>query len=399
MSKNVLLRFALCALIAACGDNLPEPEDSIGFPDDTTGEQGPPGEQGPAGPAGETGPAGADGANGANGADGLNGISCWDRDEDRVCDAEEDTSGDGSCSVVDCASTAGPQGPQGEQGPQGVAGPMGLMGPMGPAGPQGPIGPVGPAGQTGPVGPAGPVGATGVAGPVGPAGPAGLTGGVGPAGPQGVAGPAGPVGPTGSVGPAGPQGVAGPVGPVGPAGPVGATGVAGPVGPAGPTGQTGPAGQIGPAGPQGVAGPQGPVGPSGSAGQFAETALGTGGAFIFLDTFTNLPGLSMPIINSGTDAATYVISTSGPIDSLVFSSMEVAIFVDNKQEPGGTRRVSVHGGTPGTTSIWSQSLAVHLAPGMHTVQIRARLAFGAPGTVGTNAPFQQGTLTVMGIND
>ncbi|MFA0655876.1 hypothetical protein [Vibrio sp. 10N.222.49.C12] len=55
---------------------------------------------------GATGEQGSIGATGPQGATGLDGINCWDTNENRVDDANEDINADGLWDVNDCASVA-----------------------------------------------------------------------------------------------------------------------------------------------------------------------------------------------------------------------------------------------------------------------------------------------------
>ncbi len=155
------------------------------------GETGPPGESGP---PGEAGPPGMDGSEGNMGIRGEIGISCWDLDEDRVCDLDEDVTSDGLCTVDDCVGIPGPQGAPGPQGP------TGSVGPQGPSGATGPPGATGPQGPQGTPGPTGPTGAQGAQGNQGPQGPAGVQGPAGSPGAQGATGAQGPAGPAGADG-------------------------------------------------------------------------------------------------------------------------------------------------------------------------------------------------------
>jgi hypothetical protein len=59
-------------------------------------------------------------------AEDGNGLSCWDLNENRICDLPaEDTNGDSVCDALDCR---GPEGAPGIQGPQGPQGPPGVSG-------------------------------------------------------------------------------------------------------------------------------------------------------------------------------------------------------------------------------------------------------------------------------
>ncbi|HXV59338.1 MAG TPA: MopE-related protein [Vicinamibacteria bacterium] len=99
---------------------------------------------GPEGPEGQPGPQGPDGMpglDGMDGTDGAPGLSCWDLDQNLICDpTQEDRDGDGTCTPVDCI---GPQGPQGEPGAPGAVGPEGPRGPSGNDGADGALGPAG----------------------------------------------------------------------------------------------------------------------------------------------------------------------------------------------------------------------------------------------------------------
>lgn len=65
---------------------------------------------------------GINGINGADGADGLAGINCWDLNEDRIDDPNEDINLDGLWDVQDCAlvSSAVAAAASGQQSPEAV---------------------------------------------------------------------------------------------------------------------------------------------------------------------------------------------------------------------------------------------------------------------------------------
>lgn len=62
------------------------------------------GSEGVPGPPGEGGTNGENGANGVNGADGSDGFHCWDLNQNRIGDADEDVNGDGAWNTLDCGS-------------------------------------------------------------------------------------------------------------------------------------------------------------------------------------------------------------------------------------------------------------------------------------------------------
>ncbi len=215
--------------------------------DDCQGQRGLTGPQGPSGADGVQGPTGA------TGAQGVSGLACWDLNGNRACDlGSEDVNADSQCTVADCRGAQGDVGPAGSSGAQGVQGPTGPTGPQGNDGVscwdlnQNRVCDLGTEdrnndtqcnaqdcqGDKGDVGPAGPAGQDGVQGPQGNTGPQGVDGyscwdlnmnhvcDLGTedtdsnaqcdtndcAGPQGPAGATGAVGPQGAVGPTGAQG-------------------------------------------------------------------------------------------------------------------------------------------------------------------------------------------------
>ena len=96
-------------------------------PAGTAGPSGPQGIQGIAGPAGPAGPSGPAGAAGPQGPTGLLGVSCWDINNNGVCDTgTEDTNTDGVCNSADCLGGSGSC--TGTNGLTAVAGAVGLGG-------------------------------------------------------------------------------------------------------------------------------------------------------------------------------------------------------------------------------------------------------------------------------
>ena len=175
------------------------------------------------------------------------------------------------------------------------------------------------------------------------------------------------------------QGVPGPAGPTGPEGPTGPSGATGPEGPAGPSGATGPEG---PTGPSGATGPEGPAG---TTGQNARTVFSTGGVTVSLGgDWTPVPGLSLTAdVPAG--AVVYVATDGGvAMSGTGRAHVEVAIFVDGARTQGGLRRMSV---AEATTDVdtWAISLSLELAPGTHTVDVRARHAVGGSVVVAGGA--------------
>lgn len=66
------------------------------------------GDDGKTGPAGPSGVDGTIGPTGPTGATGLAGINCWDTNENRTDDPDEDINSDGAWDVKDCSAAQGP---------------------------------------------------------------------------------------------------------------------------------------------------------------------------------------------------------------------------------------------------------------------------------------------------
>ena len=77
----------------------------VAGPAGATGPQGVAGPTGATGPQGVAGPTGATGAQGVAGPTGPRGYSCWDINQDGICDLAEDTDFSGTCTVADCTSS------------------------------------------------------------------------------------------------------------------------------------------------------------------------------------------------------------------------------------------------------------------------------------------------------
>jgi len=68
------------------------------------------------------GPTGKQGEPGKDGAPGSPGVSCWDLNQNGVCDMElEDTNGDGRCDSLDCRGKDGQAGTPGKDGSAGIS--------------------------------------------------------------------------------------------------------------------------------------------------------------------------------------------------------------------------------------------------------------------------------------
>jgi hypothetical protein len=347
----------------------------------------------------------------------------------------------------------GPTGPKGAtgaagpQGPAGATGATGAPGPQGPTGAQGSTGPTGAQGATGAQGDAGPQGATGAAGATGDTGAQGATGAQGDTGPQGPAGDTGatgapgPQGPTGAQGSTGPTGDQGATGDQGPTGDPGATGAQGPQGDKGDPGDTGPQGTTGPAGPAGADGvsvtstrlaagdencPNGGSsftaangttyacnGTSGSLGgplgQSAASVYSTSALAVVPEAGRTLvPGLTQTVTVPA-NSLVYV-STDGGIETdsgspTGFSQVDISVLVDGGvvQLNDAYQRVDIlnNGGFVNAFAYWSQSMALPLGTGTHTIQVDAS-GTGEGSTAIVGGPGDnvlQGALTVMILHD
>jgi hypothetical protein len=200
-----------------------------------------------------------------------------------------------------------------------------------------------------------------------------------------VAGERGATGATGATGAAGADGAIGPTGPEGPAGPTGAQGEPGPQGPTGATGATGATG------PAGV----------GTEGQSIAFALGTGTISPAID-FQPIPGLSRTITVPAD--ADVLINTHGGIQTTSaattgVSRVDVVIFIDGAPvNGGGFQRIAAQntGGAVTTIAYWSMVYSPQLPPGVHTIEMRARLLNGSAANVsGDGNSVLQGALSAL----
>jgi hypothetical protein len=172
----------------------------------------------------------------------------------------------------------------------------------------------------------------------------------------------------------------------------------------GEPGPEGPPGDTGAQGPQGAQGAPGPTGSSGTAGQDVFEAVSTGQLQLTAanTTFTQVPGLLLSL--NVPDASRLRIHTDGGIQCAAtgsaYAAVDVALFVDGVASPqGGQRRVIAANTTAVAQMIasWSFDRVYTLAPGAHTIEVRAMAA--DPGMAQANvasgsAPQLQATLSV-----
>ncbi len=134
-------------------------------------------------------------------------------------------------------------------------------------------------------------------------------------------------------------------------------------------------GDKGDPGPPGAMGSQGPIGPPGTTGQDIAEAVGTGQLQVTAATnYTTVPGLSLTVnVIAGTKLH---IDTSGGVQctatGTAYSAVDVAIFVDGSITTAQRRVVAAN--TTGVAQIvanWSFGRAILLAPGSHTIEVRA----------------------------
>ncbi|NCT67857.1 MAG: hypothetical protein GXC76_09445 [Rhodanobacteraceae bacterium] len=200
-------------------------------------------------------------------------------------------------------------------------------------------------------------------------------------------------------------GLPGPTGPAGPIGPAGPQGEAGPTGAPGAPGPEGPAGPQGPAGPEGAPGATGPTGPAGTTGQYANTVFSTGQLALTetVTSYTLIPGLTQTV--SVPANAKVFVSTNGGFQNTGTGSScaiaDFAIFID-----GAATSVQRQVTAANTTALsqmlsqWTLSGVFNLAPGSHTIQVRARDAGGsADGSAGGSNDLLKGNLSVLIIKE
>jgi hypothetical protein len=122
-------------------------------------------------------------------------------------------------------------------------------------------------------------------------------------------------------------------------------------------------------------------------------------------SFTPIPGLSQTFLVPA-DSVLY-ISTDGGVQTTSLATsgvsvVDIAVFVDGVQLPAGAiKRVVVAntGGMVATVANWSFALPVDLAPGNHTVDVRARFTGGNASAVvsGDSNSVLQGKVNIVVI--
>ena len=162
----------------------------------------------------------------------------------------------------------------------------------------------------------------------------------------------------------------------------------------------GPKGDKGDTGPAGPMGEQGSVGPTGTTGQDVIEGVGTGQIQISGATnFSAIPGLTITV-NVPANTKLHV-DTSGGIQCTgtgnAYSAVDLAIFVDGSISNAQRRVVAANtAGVAQMLATWSFGRYLLLAPGSHTIEVRA--AGGDPAMTIANvssssAPQLQGVIT------
>ncbi|MCX7556883.1 hypothetical protein OS187_08625 [Xanthomonadaceae bacterium JHOS43] len=150
-----------------------------------------------------------------------------------------------------------------------------------------------------------------------------------------------------------------------------------------------------------LSGNPGPTGPAGTTGQFGNTVLSTGQLVLTAATnsYTLIPGLTQTI-SVPTNAKVFV-STDGGLQNAsngtTYGVADIAIFLDGSAST--IQRQVVVSNTPALGQIisqWSLSGVFELAPGTHTIQVRAKDGGGTSdvNVSGTN-PLIRGNLSVL----
>ena len=191
-------------------------------------------------------------------------------------------------------------------------------------------------------------------------------------------------------------------GPEGPQGPPGATGPEGPQGPPGMAGSTGPQGMPGDPGPMGE---PGPPGPAGTTGQYANTVFSTGQLVLTqtVTSYTLIPGLSQTVTVPAN--AKVFVSTNGGFQNAgtgtSYAAADFAIYIDGAATPVQRQVAAANTAALGQImSQWTLSGVFNLAPGSHTIQVRARDAGGsADGNVAGSNDLIKGNLSVLVIRE
>lgn len=162
-------------------------------------------------------------------------------------------------------------------------------------------------------------------------------------------------------------------------------------------GVKGDKGDTGPAGPPGA---QGSAGPTGTTGQDIVEGVGTGQISVSgVTNFSAIPGLTITV-NVPQNAKLHV-DTSGGIQCTgtgnAYSAVDIAVFVDGSISNAQRRVVAANtAGVAQMIATWSFGRFLLLAPGSHTIEVRA--AGGDPAMTPANvssasAPQLQGVLT------
>jgi hypothetical protein len=151
-------------------------------------------------------------------------------------------------------------------------------------------------------------------------------------------------------------------------------------------------------------GTQGGTGPSGTAGQDVIEAVSTGQLQVTPGTtsFTQVPGL---LLSLNVPASSRLrIHTDGGLQcaavGTAYAAVDVALFIDGVASPqGGQRRVVAANTTAVGQMIanWSFDRVYTLAPGAHTIEVRAMSADAGSATANVasgSAPQLQATLSV-----
>lgn len=162
-------------------------------------------------------------------------------------------------------------------------------------------------------------------------------------------------------------------------------------------GAKGDKGDTGPAGP---AGAQGSAGPTGTTGQDVIEGVGTGQIQVSGSTnFSSIPGLAITV-NVPANAKLHV-DTSGGIQCTgtgnAYSAVDIAVFVDGSITNAQRRVVAANtAGVAQMLATWSFGRFLLLAPGSHTIEVRAAGADPAmtiANVSSASAPQLQGVIT------
>lgn len=167
------------------------------------------------------------------------------------------------------------------------------------------------------------------------------------------------------------------------------------------SGLQGPMGPEGPIGPEGPQGETGPAGPEGTTGQLADTVFSTGQLVLTQTTtaYTLIPGLTRTITVPAN--AKVFVSTNGGFQNAgtgtSYAVGDFAIFINGAATPIQRQVAAANSAALGQIlTQWTLSGVFNLAPGTHTIQVRARDAGGtADGNVAGTNDLIKGNLSVM----